>query len=85
MLNERNGGTRSSGGIGGAALAACEALTSLACLTEAKLAIVKQHPQVREPDPSTVLRVQQQSTPARLRGETTVWPPSDVGPAETCD
>ena len=48
MPQERNGGTRSGGGgDGGAALAACEALTSLACLTDAKLAIVKKHPQVR--------------------------------------
>ena len=28
-------------------MAACEALVSLTCLSEAKLAIVKQHPQVR--------------------------------------
>jgi hypothetical protein len=36
-----------SDGVGGAALAACEALLSLAFLKEAKLAIVRQHPQVR--------------------------------------
>ncbi len=45
--HEQNGSIRSSGSDGGAAMAACEALVSLTCLSEAKLAIVKQHPQVR--------------------------------------
>lgn len=47
VADPRNSGLLTGSSSSGAALAACEALLSLACLAEAKLAIVRQHPRVR--------------------------------------